>query len=231
MTSTCGDPGTGCPVSASSAGVTTCTGDSSAVSTGSASRAACIAWANPAPVSRCARPVDEPGRHTLPEHDLDQVGGPFGRYVPERGQRHRGGVEDGTEADRVDLPTGRWARRGRGPTGAVPPRQQILGAPPDHLHIPDLRPGRAGSRRVGQIVCAATAGRRRLHLLALLRIRIPDQTMPGMPRLPAPRPVRATLPRRVTPLPLAGLTFGFAAGLRRDRLLRRGCPGIVATGP
>src|SRR5439155_4016541 len=57
MASTCGAPGTGSPVSSSTAGVTTCTGDSSAVRTGSASRAASIASPNPASVSFAASRV------------------------------------------------------------------------------------------------------------------------------------------------------------------------------
>src|SRR5262249_60608800 len=59
-------------------------------------------------------------------------------------------------------------------------------------------------------------------------MRVPRQAVSGMTRLPAPRPVGRTLPRRTATLLATGLTLSLAAGPGRNRLLRRPRAGGVA---
>ena len=70
-------------------------------------------------------------------------------------------------------------------------RQRPLGRLPDDLRVNDLRPPRARSLRTIQSGLAAAALRRRIRVLALIRVRIPRQAlalMPGCP--PRLRPLR-----------------------------------------
>ena len=75
-------------------------------------------------------------------------------------------------------------------------RQQVLGDERRDLHVPDLRPPAARPVRPVQGGAAPRALRRRRHFLPLVRVRVPRQPRPGMPRLPAALAVRAPLPFR-----------------------------------
>ena len=172
--------------------------------------------------------IDEPGRDGHAEQHADQVRGPLGRHVPVRRQQHRRGVDPRTVGDaarvrprrrlcRVDLPAARAGQQ----------RQQVLRHELDDPHVLDLRPPGARPFRAGQPGPAPRALRRRRHLHLLVRVRVPRQPRPGMPRLPAAPAVRAPLPFGGLP----GLPLGRAPLARPDRVLRRRRPRGRAVRP
>ena len=179
------------------------------------------------------RPVHEPGRHVLPQQHRDQSGRPPGRHIPETGQRHRRRVQHRPETDPVHQPARRHRRGDLSAAGALTLWQREFRPPPDHLDVPLLRPRRPGVLGSAQPRPAPAAPGRRLEPLTPLRIRIPDQTTPGMTRLPTTLAVLRPLPQRGAgvPLLLPRSTSGLTPRPRLDRLLRGRGARIVTASP
>ena len=151
------------------------------------------------PVSGLVHPA---GRDLNPEQHAHHGRGPLRRHVPIAGHQHRRGIEHRTVAHRSRIRAGlRLRERDRPAAWARQPRQQPLGHRPDRLHVDDLRPPRLYGIRAVQPGPAAAALRRRVRGLRLARIRIPGQTLPRMPRLPAPHAVLPALPLGLLPRP------------------------------
>ena len=169
--------------------------------------------------------VHEPGRDRHAEQHAHDLRGALGRHVPVGGQHDRGGVQRRPVAHR---PRVRARRRVRGRQLPAAPaqqrRQQPLGHPPGDLHVPDLRPRRAGRTHPGQARPAPRALRRRIRGLPLVRITVPGQARAGVPGLPAALAVLAPLPLRGIPVPALGLAALFGP----DRLLRARRPRVAA---
>ena len=219
------------------AGLTTSTGDSSAVSTGSASNAAFIASTNPAWVNACAsralarstNPADTRCPNSIATRVAARSVGTFPKLV----NATAAAFSTGPKLIPFTNPPG-------GTAVVIFPQQAHLRCgsselrpPRDHLHIPDLRPRRPAVLGLAQLAPAPTTLDRRVQPLPLLRIRIPDQTTPGMPRLPTPLTVLRPLPRgRIgVPARLPRPTLGLTPRLRLDRLLRRRRPRIITASP
>ena len=155
--------------------------------------------------------VHPAGRDRYAQQHAHHLRGPLRRHVPVAGQQHRRRVQHRPVGHRARVQARRRLRERHRPAArAAKPRQQPRRHRPGDLCVDDLRPPRLRRRRAVQPGMAAAALHRRLRVLAVIRVRVPGQAFPRMPRLPARLAVLPALTLRCLPrLP------------RPDPLLRR----------